>query len=57
MKVKIRKRLKHSETNYRKIIIRGYNEKGVEEPLKITFMYKTGIHSGLTKRILSESVF
>ena len=24
---------------------RGYNDEGVEEPLKITFVYKTGIHS------------
>ena len=23
----------------------GYNKEGVEEPLKITFVYKTGIHS------------
>ena len=28
-----------------KIIIGGYNDEGVEEPLKITFVYKTGIHS------------
>lgn len=26
-------------------IIGGYNKEGVEEPLKITFVYKTGIHS------------
>ena len=25
--------------------IGGYNDEGVEEPLKITFVYKTGIHS------------
>lgn len=26
-------------------IIGGYNDEGVKEPLKITFVYKTGIHS------------
>ena len=33
------------ESVVEKIIIGGYNEEGVEEPLKITFVYKTGIHS------------
>ena len=30
---------------YESKIIGGYNKEGVEEPLKITFVYKTGIHS------------
>lgn len=33
------------ESAVEKIIIGGYNDEGVEEPLKITFVYKTGIHS------------
>ena len=33
------------ESVVEKIIIGGYNKEGVEEPLKITFVYKTGIHS------------
>ena len=33
------------ESVVEKIIIGGYNDEGVEEPLKITFVYKTGIHS------------
>ena len=33
------------ESVVEKIIIGGYNDEGVEEPLKITFEYKTGIHS------------
>lgn len=33
------------ESVVEKIIIGGYNNEGVEEPLKITFVYKTGIHS------------
>lgn len=34
-----------AKTIVEKIIIGGYNKEGVEEPLKITFVYKTGIHS------------
>ena len=33
------------ESVVEKIIIGGYNDEGVEEPLKIIFVYKTGIHS------------
>lgn len=33
------------ESVVEKIVIGGYNDEGVEEPLKITFVYKTGIHS------------
>ena len=33
------------ESVVEKIVIGGYNDEGVEEPLKITFEYKTGIHS------------
>ena len=33
------------ESVVEKIVIGGYNNEGVEEPLKITFEYKTGIHS------------
>ena len=33
------------ESVFEKTVIRGYNDEGVEEPLKITFVYKTGIHS------------
>ena len=35
------------ESVFEKTVIRGYNDEGVEEPLKITFVYKTGIHSNL----------
>ncbi len=33
------------ESVVEKIVIGGYNDEGVEEPLNITFVYKTGIHS------------
>lgn len=33
-----------------KIIVGGHNEEGVEEPLKITFMYKTGSHSNFNAK-------
>ncbi|WP_346906177.1 hypothetical protein [Faecalicatena orotica] len=33
------------ESVVERIMIGGYNDEGVEEPLKITFVYKTGIHS------------
>ena len=33
-----------------RIIIGGYNDEGVEDPLKITFVYKTGIHSNLNAK-------
>lgn len=33
------------ESVVEKIIIGGYNDEGVEEPLNITFVYKNGIHS------------
>lgn len=36
------------ESVVEKIIIGGYNDEGVEEPLKITFVYKTGIHSNFS---------
>lgn len=38
------------ESVVEKIIIGGYNEEGVEEPLKITFVYKTGIHSNFNAK-------
>jgi len=38
------------ESVVEKIIIGGYNDDGVEDPLKITFVYKTGIHSELDGR-------
>lgn len=38
------------ESVIEKIIIGGYNEEGVEEPLKITFVYKTGIHSNFNAK-------
>jgi len=38
------------ESVIEKIIIGGYNDDGVEDPLKITFVYKTGIHSELNGR-------
>lgn len=38
------------ESVVEKIIIGGYNEKGVEEPLKIAFVYKTGIHSNFSAK-------
>jgi hypothetical protein len=33
------------ESIVEKIIIGGYNEEGIKDPLKITFVYKTGIYS------------
>lgn len=44
------------ESVVERIIIGGYNDEGVEDPLKITFVYKTGIHSILMQKILSQSV-
>ena len=38
------------ESVVERIIIGGYNDEGVEEPLKITFVYKTGIHSNLNAK-------
>ena len=35
------------ESVFEKTVIRGYNDEGVEEPLKITFVYKTGIRSNI----------
>lgn len=44
------------ESVVEKIIIGGYNKEGVEEPLKITFVYKTGTTLILMEKILSQSV-
>ena len=38
------------ESVVERIIIGGYNDEGVEDPLKITFVYKTGIHSNLNAK-------
>lgn len=38
------------ESVVERIIIGGYNDEGVEDPLKITFVYKTGIHSSLNAK-------
>lgn len=38
------------ESVVERIIIGGYNDEGVADPLKITFVYKTGIHSNLNAK-------
>ena len=38
------------ESVVERIIIGGYNDEGVEDPLKIIFVYKTGIHSNLNAK-------
>lgn len=38
------------ESVVERIIIGGYNDEGVEDPLNITFVYKTGIHSNLNAK-------
>jgi hypothetical protein len=44
------------ESVVEKIVIGGYNDEEVEEPLKITFVYKTGIHTNFNRKLLSQSV-
>ena len=38
------------ESVVERIIIGGYNDEGLADPLKITFVYKTGIHSNLNAK-------